>query len=86
MKCANRGAQKSVQGDGQGNRHNYIARGAISIATCFKCMKPLIFWIMYISLVNSTLNINFQLFCCRKENKMKSTQRIKHDDKEKKGR
>jgi hypothetical protein len=31
------------------------------------------------------LNTNFQLFCCRKENKMEPNQHIRQDDKEKKG-
>ena len=39
-------SKKSIQGNGQGNRHNCIARGAISTTTCFKCIKSLILRIM----------------------------------------
>ena len=31
------------------------------------------------------LNTNFQLFCCKKENKLEPIQHIRHDDKEEKG-
>ena len=34
---------------------------------------------------NLVLNINFQVFSCRKENKMELIQHIKHNDKEEKG-
>ena len=38
LKYANRNVQKSVQGDGQINGHNYIVGGDISTTTCFECM------------------------------------------------
>ena len=37
QKYASRNVQKGVQEDGQRNRHNFVAQGAISTTMCFKC-------------------------------------------------
>ena len=72
-----RNVQKGIQGDGQRNGQNCIARGAISTTTCFKFMWSLNISIRYIKTNNLALNINFQVFSCRKENKMEPIQHIK---------
>ena len=36
--------EKSVQGDGQRNKHNCITRRTIPTTTCIKCMYSLIFY------------------------------------------
>ena len=74
------GMSKKVYKEGQRNGHNCIAGGSISTTMWFKYMYTLIFPIMYIWLINIVLTVNFQMFCCRKWNKIAPIQYIKQDD------
>ena len=49
-------------------------------------MYVIIEFFYYVHIINNlALNIYFQVFSCRKENKMEPIQHIKHDDKEENG-